>query len=340
MEVLKIPVDDARWGEFVSSHPSASPFHLPAWAALIADCYRFETFVLAAHDTDGEILAGVPAVAVRSPLGRLRWVSLPFSDYCPVLVRPGVGVEDVVGALAEHVRAGHIRDFEVRCSLPAADGLYPVKVGYHHVMSLPQSPADLPLHRNFRQHRNQAVSRGVRVTRGNAAADVEAFYRLHTLTRRRHGVPVQPRRLFDLIVDRLFADGHGFVATATQDDSILAACLYLTHNGTMVAKYAGSDPSRPESGASHLIHWEVMSTACAEGYHTYDLGRTDLNADGLRTYKRRMGAEERPLIYTHIARRPPSRKQPGVGSVSQRVISRSPTWVCRALGEVLYRWAA
>ncbi len=54
-------IDDPRWLEFVESHPDATPFHLPAWAALIAECYRFEAFVLAMRDTDGgEILAGAP----------------------------------------------------------------------------------------------------------------------------------------------------------------------------------------------------------------------------------------------------------------------------------------
>jgi CelD/BcsL family acetyltransferase involved in cellulose biosynthesis len=336
----KIPIEDPKWRDFTLSNPSASPFHLPAWASLIAACYRFDASALAVCDNDGEILGGVPVVAVHLPFGRLRWVSLPFSDYCPVLTRPGVDVEDIVRALDEHVRLSPSGGLEIRSALPAVDGLYPVEVGYHHVLELPKDSADLHPHRNYRQQRNQAMKRGVRVTRGNAVEDVEAFYALQTLTRRRLGVPVQPRRLFELISNRMFTDGHGFVATATLGDEVLAACLYLTHNGTMVAKYAASDPGRPETGAAHLIHWEVMSAACAEGYHTYDLGRTDLGADGLRTYKTRMGADERPLVYTHIARTAPSNKRSSVGGLAQSVIRSSPTWVCRAVGEVLYRWTA
>jgi len=88
------------------------------------------------------------------------------------------------------------------------------------------------------------------------------------------------------------------------------------------------------------MHWEVMSEACAEGYHTYDLGRTDLSTEGLRVFKTRMGAVERPLVYTHIARRPPAEKRPSVGNLSRRIIRSSPTWVCRALGEAFYRRTA
>ena len=294
MRVSAVPVDDKCWAEFALAHPKASPFHLPAWATLIADCYGFETFVLVTRDTDGEILAGVPTVAVRSPFGRLRWISLPFSDFCPLLVRPDIPVDEVVEVIKQQLISS----------------------------------------------RNRAIRKGVHVARGASAEDVATFYQLHTLTRRRHGIPVQPRRFFDLIWERLLARGHGFVATATLEGDVVASGLYLSHNGTLVAKFCGSDPSRPDSGAGYLIEWEVMAAACSEGYHTLDLGRTDLEADGLRLYKSGWGTVERPLVYSHMSQTPPRDQRPRVGDLSRRIIRMSPPWVCQSLGEVLYRWTA
>jgi CelD/BcsL family acetyltransferase involved in cellulose biosynthesis len=340
MNVAMVSIDDSQWDEFARSHPAATPFHLPAWATLVADCYRFKAFALTARDADGQIMAGVPAVAVRSPLGRTRLVSLPFTDCCPVLTRPGIGIDDVTAALGDYVRASDARELEIRSGLTAASGVYPRQVGYTHTLALPKDPADLRLHRNFRQHRNQAVNRGIAVTRANRPEDVQEFYRLHTLTRRRLGVPVQPKRFFDLLSARFLEVGTVFVATATQNGETVAACLYMSHNGTLVAKYSASDPARRDDGASHLIHWEMMSAACIEGYHTYDLGRTDLDAEGLRVFKTRMGTTESPLFYTHVGGETPSEKRPHVGTMSRRVISKSPVWVCRALGEALYRWTA
>jgi len=340
MEVSRVPIDDHTWREFTSSHPEATPFHLPAWAALIADCYRFQAFALTVRSPGGEILGGIPAVAVRFPPAGWRWVSLPFTDSCPVLVRQGVASEDVVIALEGHAQISSISDFEVRSSLPESEGVYPVSAGYEHAVELPRDPAELHPQRNFRQHRNQARAKGVQVARGRGPEAVAGFYRLHTLTRRRLGVPVQPRRFFDLLQERLLEPGGGFIATATLDGDVLAAAVYLVHNTTIVAKYQASDPSRRETGAGHLMHWEVMSEACAEGYRVYDLGRTDASTEGLRVFKTRMGAVETPLVYTHIARRPPGDKRPSVGGLSQRVIRSSPTWVCRALGEAFYRRTA
>jgi hypothetical protein len=340
MRLSKIPIEDPQWFEFVSGHPAASPFHLPAWATVITECYKFEAFVLTVQDTDGEILAGIPVVAVRSPLGRTRWVSLPFSDCCPVLQRPGAAEEEILSVLTEYVLQSGTQELEIRSALPAGDGSYPVEVGYHHVLDLPQDPADLHPHKNYRQHRNQAMRKGVQVTRGTTSEDMDAYYRLQTLTRRRLGVPVQPKRFFDLISRQLVERGNGFVATATLDGEPLAACVYLTHNATIVAKFQASDPDQAETGAGHLIHWEVMSAACTEGYHSLDMGRTDLGAEGLRVYKTRLGATESPLFYTHIGRTPPEEKRPRVGGLPQRIIRNSPIWVCRAAGEVLYRWTA
>ncbi len=340
MKAASIPLRDPRWRDFTASHPDASPFHLPAWASLIADCYGFDSFALVVCDTDGEILAGLPTLAVRSPLGMQRWVSLPFSDSCPMLVRPGVAAHDVVPPVRELVLASRTGGLEVRASLPVTADVHPVEVGYRQFIDLPSDPGDLRPKKNHRNARNRALRNGVQVVRGRTREDVASYYRLHALTRRRLGVPVQPRRFFDLIYDRIIKSGQGFVATARLDNEVVAAGLYLAHNRSLVAKFGASDPGRQDTGAGYLIDWETMCAACVEGYRTLDLGRTDADAEGLRLYKSGWGAVEEPLVYTHVSRQPPTHARPHVGGLSRGIISHSPLWVGRALGELLYRWSA
>ena len=112
------------------------------------------------------------------------------------------------------------------------------------------------------------------------------FYRLHTLTRRRLGVPVQPRRFFDLLRNRSWSP----VSASSRPRRWTArpwppSSAWYTRQ-TIVAKYQASDPDRRETGAGHLMHWEVMCAACDEGYRFYDLGRTDLDAEGWRVQAR------------------------------------------------------
>jgi CelD/BcsL family acetyltransferase involved in cellulose biosynthesis len=340
MNVREVPLTDPAWREFVSSHPDATPFHLPDWAGVVADCYGFQAFALTVSDGAGEVVAGLPVVAVRNLTGRLRWVSLPFSDSCSPLVRELVPLEDVTEAIAGYARSRGVADLEVRAALPHASGRFPIEVGFGYALELPGDAADLHVSKGHRQNRNHAVRSGITIRHGVAPEDTAAFYRLHVLTRRRQGVPVQPRRFFELIGERMLARGHGFVSTAMFDGEPVAAGLYLTHGRTIVAKFRASDPARQESGAGFLVDWNGIAVACAEGYRTLDFGRTDRGEEGQRRYKAGWGAVESPLVYTHVSAEAPASSRVSVGEVSRAILRHSPPWVTRALGEALYRWTA
>jgi hypothetical protein len=71
-----------------------------------------------------------------------------------------------------------------------------------------------------------------------------------------------------------------------------------------------------------------------------DWGRTDFANAGLREFKSGWGAREELLSYSVIADQPPLPASGRIGQAMAPVIRRSPRWVCRALGEVLYRFAA
>jgi CelD/BcsL family acetyltransferase involved in cellulose biosynthesis len=341
VRVVTTEIDEVRWADFVASHPASGPFHLPAWAAMIAECYRFRAFALLVEDRDGEVLAGLPAIAVRSPLRGRRWVSLPFTDACAPLVRADVPRDEVFAALDAFVLPGPAGGLEIRAALPPAPDRHPAPAGYLHTLSLPRDPADLHPNKGHRNYRNQARRKGVQVSQGRTAEDMATFYRLHALTRRRHGVPVQPRRFFDLMLKRLIVPGHGFIATAVADGEVLTAGVYLESNGVLVAKYQGSDPGLPDKRAGYLIDWEMMVYGVANGCHTLDLGRSEADHEGLRLYKSSWGAAEAPLVYTQLGGRAPSADGGGgVGGATSALIRRSPVWVCRTLGELFYRWAA
>jgi hypothetical protein len=84
-----------------------------------------------------------------------------------------------------------------------------------------------------------------------------------------------------------------------------------------------------------------MRSACQEGYRWFDFGRTDLSDTGLRDFKAGWAAEEEPLVYSLLAKRAPAKKGSGHAlAMARAVLRRSPAWVCRASGELLYRYAA
>jgi hypothetical protein len=54
------------------------------------------------------------------------------------------------------------------------------------------------------------------------------------------------------------------------------------------------------------------------------------------TFKRRWGTDEIPLIYSLLSSAAPSEHPPMMNALGT-VIRKSPVWVCKLLGELLYR---
>jgi len=112
--VTVLEMTDPRWADFVAAHPAATPFHHPDWARLVASCYGFRAFALATTDETGAIRAGLPVVEVRQPLSSPKWVSLPYTDYCPPLASTRREEEQLVAALRQAGEAAGVRRVEVR----------------------------------------------------------------------------------------------------------------------------------------------------------------------------------------------------------------------------------
>jgi CelD/BcsL family acetyltransferase involved in cellulose biosynthesis len=344
LAVEELTLQDGRWLDFVARSPDALPFHHPAWAEFIAECYRFRPpFALAVTDETQRIVAGLPIVEVRSPLGARRWISLPFTDALPPLGENEAGRARLVRELQARRERDGLRSVEVRSELASA-GAYPLSEALIHVLALQRDPDAV-----FATFHRSQVQRGIRkgqregtiVRRAADAADLtHVFYDLHTETRRRHGVPVQPRRFFELLWRRVLEPGLGFLLIAEVHGRPVAAAVFLAWNGTVAFKYGASSRDFSTYRPTHLVMWSAIQWACENDYRAFDFGRTDLGNDGLRSFKRGWGTDERVLAYSVIGRRPPSPSNERSIKLLRIVIRRSPPFVSRLLGGLLYRYAA
>jgi len=197
------------------------------------------------------------------------------------------------------------------------------------------------LHRNRIQKRiRRARELGVEITLSRSIDDLATFYGLHCQTRRRQGVPVQPRRFIRSIWERVIQPGHGFVILAKVQKTSIATALFLTSNRHLIYKYGASDPAYWKLGANFLVHWTAMEWGCVNGYRTYDFGRTDEGHESLREFKAAWGSTEVPLVYTHLGNSAHALGRGRGAALVKQIIRHSPTVVCRAVGELLYRYAA
>jgi CelD/BcsL family acetyltransferase involved in cellulose biosynthesis len=342
-DVAVLALEDPEWQRFACEKQDSTPFHHPAWAQLLTETYRYRGFAVAVREGDQRIRAGSPFLEVRTAVGRRRWISLPFTDECSPLAEDGSSLHRLAQAVAI-VQASHRGPaIELRGTMD--------ELGWRRAADAVTHELELTggvdnVRRGF--SRSQVVRNIARaerehvvVRRASCREDLDAFYALHTRTRRRQGVPVQPRRFFERLWTRLIEPGLGSILLAdTGERSAVAGALFLSFGGTTIYKFGASDPESWAQRPNHLIFWSAIQEACARGDRRFDFGRTDLANAGLRAFKAGWGARERPLVYSTLM----PGAATGVVGVSSRILSvairRGPSWMCRGLGEALYRFAA
>ena len=317
-----------------------TPSHLPIWSKIVAEPYGFRSFALILI-RDGETVAGLPIVDVTTRLFGRRYSALPFTDQCvplvPVDMRP-----DLVRALCALQQEERLVRIEVRALLPAvAPNVASYVRGVHHQLELASSidQSFAALSTNHRQAVRQAQRANVRVEIGVTPNLFAAFEVLHAATRKRLGVPIQPRQFLHGLRRAIADHGLGFIAVAWHGERPVAAGVFLEANGVVLYKYSASDAKAWSLRPNNLLVWEAIRHSIERGASLFDFGRSELDQDGLSFFKRNFGAAESPLVYTSIGA-PPKERRLQPGSISRRIIQHAPTVVARAAGRALYRYVA
>ncbi len=337
MRVRRLSVGDPAWQRFVDEHPGALAYHQPAWAAMIGRVYRFDAFCLVLVDQHDRIRGGIPVIATGRR--QRRWSSLPFTDVCPPLAAADTPVGVLVDALEDARRTAGISRFAIRDAL-ARGQQYPA--GVTHALALTDHDTLWAgLHPSqVRRSIRRAERDGVRVRVATRLEDMRTYFGLHVSTRRRLGVPSQPRRFFDAVWLELIAPGHGELLLAERDGAAIAGMVLLHGSRTVTYKYGASLAEAWQHRPNHALFWHAIRDASDRGYRTFDFGRSDTTDAGLRSFKASWGAVEAPLVYTLLADVPATRGGSATPGVARAVIRRSPDIVCRAAGEILYRFTA
>jgi len=330
---------DARWMSFIESRSEANIFHHPQWTEVLRKCYGFRPFVLAVKDSDDEIRAGIPVMEIKGILRGCRWTSLPFTDHCSPLYRDDASVDRLMEGLSSLPAARGVSRTELRWDMPYPRPLQPSACFKLHKIALgPDFEAVAARIQNMHK-RNVGVAekKGVRIEWGSTRKHMDAFYQLHLQTRRRQGVPIQPRRFFKLLVTELMDRGLGSVWLAYKDEKCIAATVFLSWQKTLTYKFSASDTELRSLQPSHLLLWTAIRWGCENGFNMLDLGRTDADNEGLARFKAGWGAEETTLTYCTMPEKASEPSHGRLAKIVAPVIQKSPPWVCRLAGELLYK---
>jgi Acetyltransferase (GNAT) domain len=103
------------------------------------------------------------------------------------------------------------------------------------------------------------------------------LYNLHVRTRRRLGIPVQPRYFFDHLWRHVIAPERGFVLVAYCGSVPVAGTVFLTVGPTIVYKFGAPDPSAWPLRPNHLLFSDAIRGSCENGFATFDFGRSEFD---------------------------------------------------------------
>jgi hypothetical protein len=336
----QIGTEDERWRILIGQFPQATIFHSPEWINLIAKTYHYRSFILAEIDPLGHLLAGIPIIEKQSWSGQNSWVSLPFTDHCSPIAITDEQEFLFTKNLFEQVHQQPHLKLELRWPCKESGEFQSRQDHVLHTINLSSdfSHAAELIHPMHSRNARNAATHGVKIKIGDGDTYLDEFYRLHLITRRRLGVPIQPKIFFTNLAKNLLESAHGYIMCAYYDEICIAAAVFLLWNKTITYKFGASDPAYLKLRPNDLIFWNAIKWGCDNGYDFLDLGRTDVDNAGLRSYKSRWGASEMAINYCYAPTLPLHRSD-WLLNILNMTIRHSPQWVCRLSGELLYRFA-
>jgi hypothetical protein len=290
------PLKNAEWNDMLLTLGQSTVFHSANWARLLAETYGYHPAYLTLSE-GGAFRGCLPLMEVQSLLTGRRGVCLSFSDCCEALAR---GPEDFRLLFDSVLELGQIsgwRYVEFRGE-PYLSGETPARIYAHHAIELGDEQL---MHSRLRKGTASSIKKaqkdGVSVEICDSLKGVRDFYRLHCMTRRRHGLPPQPASFFDKLHEHVISQGLGFTALARHGGIPVAGLVCLHFGGNAVYKYGASDEAFKQLSGTNLVLWETIKNCARQGMRSLSLGRTDLDNEGLLTFKNGWGAQKSDLSY-------------------------------------------
>ncbi|MGD0842435.1 MAG: GNAT family N-acetyltransferase, partial [Candidatus Acidiferrales bacterium] len=282
---------------------------------------------------------------IRSWLTGPRMVSLPFSDHCEPLVDSQEELDFLVDYLQAEMDCKEWKYLEVR---PINGNLNPTakernfrEVHHYFLHRLDIRPDVDKLFRTFHKDSVQrrigrAAKAGLVCECGRSDKLLKDFYDMMLLTRKRHFLPPQPYAWFRNLADCM---GDALEVRVSYKDRVPTnAILTLRFRDVAYYKYGCSDARFKNLGAATLLLWNAIQDAKTTGATEFDLGRSEVDNEGLVTFKNHWVGESTQLVYW---RYPGSdsvgEKQDWKLKVAKQIFVRMPHRLLAMTGKLIYR---
>jgi len=292
------PMNIEKWDDLVLSTQGYNFFHSAAWAKVLNDSYQYQPHYFSLIEND-KLAAVTPMMEIRSRLTGVRGVSLPFSDYCSPIIGKEIRFDDVFGSIVKYGKAMKWKTLEFRDGLHFSTEIAVSSFFYGHTLALDENTEKIfaRLKSNTKRNIKKAMREGVTVKFSSSIDAVKEYYRLHSMARRKHGLPPQPFQFFKKIYDHVIASDRGFVVLGYEHEKCISGAIFFHFGTKVVYKFGASDMKYQHLRANNLVMWEAIKRYAEQEYHTFCFGKTEPENEGLRQFKQGWGTEEHVIKY-------------------------------------------
>ena len=340
MEIIN-PLGLRGWDDLVSSHPAGSFFHTSSWARVLVESYGYRPTYFSIRE-NGTLRALLPMMEIDSFLTGRRGVALPFSDYADPFAVDEAQYRVLAENVVQYGKKATWKTVEIRGGgYPWAEEVNSSDfLGHRLSLSGTETEIQAGFRTNMRQNISRALKEGVQIEMSNSSDAVEAYYRLHCITRKSHGIPPQPLKFFRKIQEYILQKNMGSIILATFRNTVVAGIVLFHHGTKAIYKYGASSEAGKQSRANNLVMWEGIKWYKQQGFKEFCFGRTETGNVGLRDYKLGYGASEYLLPYYKFDLSKNSiveKRVEGISSFLERCYQKVPIPMSRIVGSILYR---
>lgn len=338
------PLADPRWLEFLSRHPGASVFHTPDWLRCLQHTYGYRPIVFTSSGPREPLRDGLVFCAVKSWFARPRLVSLPFSDHADPLVSDYESRTEILAFVSGCAAEGDWSSIELRPQEHMDDAVEPAEFSDGQRFVLHTLDLEPSLERLFRALNKDCTRRkilkaekqGLRYDEGRSERDLEDFFQLCVMTRRRKGLPPPPLNWFRNLVRQL-GEKLKIRIARTRNGDLAGTVVTLHFKQTVVFKYGASDPRFHNLGTMPFLLWRAIEDAKLAGASLFDFGRSEIDNPGLLRFKDHFAAKRSWLVYKVF----PSRAwEPGAASwqmkFARKIFAQLPDSALILAGRLIY----
>jgi hypothetical protein len=297
--------------------------------------------------TSNEIQAALPIFEVRSWLTGNRLISVPYATICDPLITTREHADKLLKATLDISKAIGINHIQIRTlnthNLIRNDNFVSDKHFAHHYLSLDKEPEKIrkSFHYKAVQYEiNKAIKNKLTLKIADSEADINRFYFLYSITRKRLGLPPQPYPFFKSLWDIFSPSKNVIVLLAISNDNVVAGHFLLLYNGRVSVEAAGWDIANKAS-PNHFLFWEGIKLSSGMGYKIFDFGRTSRHNESLMSFKSRWGTEVVDIPHFFYPEQyciKDSNRENSAGyKFMQTLCKNSPDFVFPIIGRFCYR---